>query len=45
MAWIEEFVAAGLLGPLPESQAARLKIAITTNNNWLIPFMIFSFFI
>jgi hypothetical protein len=38
----EEDVPAGLLGPLPESQATRLNKVITNNNNWLTYFMIFS---
>ena len=41
----EEDVPAGLLGPLPESQATRLNTVITNNNNWLTYFIIFSFII
>ena len=33
--WVE----AGLLGPLPESQAVRLTRAITNNNKWLTVFI------
>jgi hypothetical protein len=38
----EEFVVAGLLGPVPESQAVSVTIAVTSNNKWLIIFMDFS---
>jgi hypothetical protein len=35
----EGFSAAGLLGPVPESQAVSVITAITSNNKWLIIFM------
>jgi hypothetical protein len=37
----EELVEAGLLGPLPESQAVSVTIVTTSNNKWLTIFIDF----